>query len=126
MVSMNIEKIGCMRKVGISMKRDIYKIKKQYFELVKSYEKLAENIVAALKVDSLVIDAVKLPQELHINACRQLRNRLIKQFFGACDRLFGNCFDFFSFKDFLPCSAVASGREETAVKGSTAIIMTQK
>jgi len=32
------------------MKRDIYKIKKQYFELVKPYEKLAENIVAALKV----------------------------------------------------------------------------
>lgn len=32
------------------MKRDIYKIKKQYFELVKGYEKLAENIVVALKV----------------------------------------------------------------------------
>ncbi len=32
------------------MKRDIYKIKKQYFELVKSYEKLAENMVAALKM----------------------------------------------------------------------------
>lgn len=32
------------------MKRDIYKIKKQYFELVKSYEKLAENIVVALRV----------------------------------------------------------------------------
>lgn len=32
------------------MKRDIYKIKKQYFELVKYYEKLAENIAEALKV----------------------------------------------------------------------------
>lgn len=32
------------------MKRDIYKIKKQYFELVKSYEKLAENMVVALKM----------------------------------------------------------------------------
>lgn len=32
------------------MKRDIYKIKKQYFESVKKYEKLAENIVDALKM----------------------------------------------------------------------------
>lgn len=32
------------------MKRDIYKIKKQYFELLPAYEKLAENIVVALKV----------------------------------------------------------------------------
>ena len=32
------------------MKRDIYKIKKQYFELLKSYEKLAGNIEVALKV----------------------------------------------------------------------------
>ena len=32
------------------MRRDIYKIKKQYFESVTYYEKLAENIVEALKM----------------------------------------------------------------------------
>ena len=32
------------------MKKDIYKIKKQYFEVVAKYRKLAENIVDALKI----------------------------------------------------------------------------
>lgn len=39
------------------MKRDIYKIKKQYFELVKSYEKLGENMVVALK---MLLDEAKI------------------------------------------------------------------
>lgn len=34
----------------IIMKKDIYKIKKQYFEAVTKYKKLAENIVDALKI----------------------------------------------------------------------------